>query len=105
MTRDHLHGADGHGAHPAQPQSQAALSAMGLADPGPAHRLCPRHRLVAGRAVSSGLSQAGLRFAIDAAHMGFDLSGWDADWAGARLFLSAIDALHERSIGPLEGRD
>lgn len=35
---------------------------------------------------------------MEARRVGFDLSGWNADWTGARLFLAGIDRERDASM-------
>lgn len=38
---------------------------------------------------------------IEAARHGLDLSGWNADWTGARLFLAGVAHERDASMGAL----
>lgn len=42
-------------------------------------------------------------FATRFVRLGIDLSGWDADWATARIFMAGLDDERCRSFGALEG--
>lgn len=52
-----------------------------------------------------GSSAFATSFVRDAARLGIDPSGWDADWAAARIFLAGLDDERCRSFGALGGLD
>lgn len=38
---------------------------------------------------------------MEARRLGLELSGWDADWIGARLFIAGISRERDASLGVL----
>src|SRR3546814_18740183 len=93
------------GGRSAHPQVQPAISARAV------HR--GRFELRRTRGVAEGHG-TGVRtgrvfnaemtgFILEAAKAGFDLTSWESDWIGARLFIDGLRHRQGRSIGPLEG--
>src|SRR3546814_15372693 len=93
------------GARTAQPQPQTALSALAV------HRgrvdLLRTRRVaegpVTGVRTGRGFNAEMTGFILEAAKAGFDLTSWESDWIGARLFIDGLRHRQGRSIGPLAG--
>ncbi|WP_278374342.1 hypothetical protein [Sphingobium xenophagum] len=89
------------------PQALVAAQRPGLAPAGPspaADRGDHGPARIGARASDRGsrtVRDGGLGLTIEAARYGFELSGWNADWTGAQLFLAGLN--HERcaSMGAL----